>query len=223
MDKFCHSCAAPLGNPEFKGPAEDYCKYCTDDAGKLWGIVTLTDLDRAVEDKRPESTTVDEIATSWPHLQVAYPDETMVDALERMGSRGLGRLPVVARDDPYHLLGLLWREGISQAYTLALTRREEIQQRTKRLQSSYEDETDFVDIVLGEDDSAVGKSVKELSPFMPEDCILVSIRRQGNIVIPQGDTVFQTGDKVTAFVRSQKAQELFHCLHDSEQTQPSEA
>jgi hypothetical protein len=35
MDKFCHSCAAPLGNPEFKGPAEDYCKYCTDDAGKL--------------------------------------------------------------------------------------------------------------------------------------------------------------------------------------------
>jgi len=194
-----------------------------DDAGKLWGIVTLTDLDRAVEDKRPESTTVDEIATSWPHLQVAYPDETMGDALERMGSRGLGRLPVVARDDPYHLLGLLWREGISQAYTLALTRREEIQQRTKRLQNNYEDETDFVDIVLGEDDSAVGKSVKELSPFMPDDCILVSIRRHGNIVIPQGDTVFQTGDKVTAFVRSQKAQELFHCLHDSEQPQPSEA
>lgn len=29
---------------------------------------------------------------------IAYPDETIGDALKRMGSRGLGRLPVVARD-----------------------------------------------------------------------------------------------------------------------------
>ena len=35
MDKFCHSCAAPLGMPDFKGPADDYCKYCTDDKGNL--------------------------------------------------------------------------------------------------------------------------------------------------------------------------------------------
>jgi hypothetical protein len=35
MDKFCHSCAAPLSMPDFKGPAENYCKYCTDDTGKL--------------------------------------------------------------------------------------------------------------------------------------------------------------------------------------------
>ena len=34
MDKYCHSCAAPLG-AEFKGPAENFCKYCTDEAGKL--------------------------------------------------------------------------------------------------------------------------------------------------------------------------------------------
>ncbi len=35
MSKFCYSCAAPLSAPEFKGPAEDYCKYCTDEAGNL--------------------------------------------------------------------------------------------------------------------------------------------------------------------------------------------
>ena len=35
MDRFCHSCAAPLGRPDFQGPAENYCKYCTDDSGKL--------------------------------------------------------------------------------------------------------------------------------------------------------------------------------------------
>ena len=35
MDKFCFSCAAPIEMPDFKGPAEDYCKYCTDEEGNL--------------------------------------------------------------------------------------------------------------------------------------------------------------------------------------------
>lgn len=35
MQRFCHSCSAPLDVPEFKGPAEDYCKYCTDEEGQL--------------------------------------------------------------------------------------------------------------------------------------------------------------------------------------------
>jgi hypothetical protein len=33
MDKFCRSCAAPLAMPDFKGPTENYCKYCTDEKG----------------------------------------------------------------------------------------------------------------------------------------------------------------------------------------------
>ena len=41
MDKFCHSCAAPLGIPDFKGPAENYCKYCTDDTGQLKSKETI--------------------------------------------------------------------------------------------------------------------------------------------------------------------------------------
>ncbi|MBN2226405.1 MAG: hypothetical protein JW763_03480 [candidate division Zixibacteria bacterium] len=35
MNRFCHSCTAPLDMPDFKGPAENYCKYCTDDQGRL--------------------------------------------------------------------------------------------------------------------------------------------------------------------------------------------
>ena len=35
MEKFCHSCAAPLGIPDFKGSADNYCKYCSDEAGNL--------------------------------------------------------------------------------------------------------------------------------------------------------------------------------------------
>ena len=35
MNKFCFSCGAPLGMPEFQGPAEDYCKHCVDEQGKV--------------------------------------------------------------------------------------------------------------------------------------------------------------------------------------------
>lgn len=35
MDKFCHSCAAPLSRPDFQGKAENYCKYCSDEKGQL--------------------------------------------------------------------------------------------------------------------------------------------------------------------------------------------
>jgi hypothetical protein len=35
MKKYCHSCTAPLFDPAFQGPAENYCKYCTDESGSL--------------------------------------------------------------------------------------------------------------------------------------------------------------------------------------------
>ena len=35
MEKYCLSCAVPLGSEDFKGPAEDYCKHCTDERGQL--------------------------------------------------------------------------------------------------------------------------------------------------------------------------------------------
>ncbi|MBE9399479.1 hypothetical protein IOQ59_19635 [Pontibacterium sp. N1Y112] len=35
MSTLCHSCCAPLEKPEFIGPSDIYCKYCTDDSGKL--------------------------------------------------------------------------------------------------------------------------------------------------------------------------------------------
>lgn len=35
MSENCYSCGAPLAMPDFKGPAEDYCKHCTDEKGRL--------------------------------------------------------------------------------------------------------------------------------------------------------------------------------------------
>ena len=184
-----------------------------DDQGKLFGIVTLSDLERAVTDKRSHNTTVAEIATTWPHLRVSFPDETIGDALTHMGAQGLGRLPVVSRDDPYHLLGILWRPDIIRAYNLVLTRRAEIQHSTKRIEQQYQEPTEFIDIHLSSSDKIIGKTVAEIAAVIPRDCVLVSIQRNGRVIIPHGDTTFQAGDQITAFVRVQESDKLYQCLH----------
>ena len=170
-----------------------------DQDGTLEGVVTITDLEQARQEKLPETTPVGAIATTWPHLRIAYPDETMGDALARMSTRGLGRLPVVAREDPYRLLGVIRRADITQAYDLALTRRSEIRHKTEHMQRQYSEETEFVDISLVKNDSVIGKTVADIAPKLPDDCVLVSIQRNNNLIIPHGDTVFQAGDRVTAF------------------------
>ena len=180
--------------------------------GKLTGVVTITDLDRAVANQLPRRTPVEQIGTRINDLFVAYPDETMGDALMRMGQRGFSRLPVVTHDDPRHVVGLIRQEEIIRSYNMALTRRAELLHRAKRTQIRIDDETEFVDIVLHKKDKAIGKTIEEIGTQLPQDCILISIRRKGKTLIPHGNTVFQTGDDIMAFVASKDFNRLYNCL-----------
>ncbi len=47
---------------------------------------------------------------------VCYPDETLTAAMERFRATGAGRLPVVARDNPEVLLGVISRSDLLTAY-----------------------------------------------------------------------------------------------------------
>ncbi|MGF1588081.1 MAG: CBS domain-containing protein [Pleurocapsa sp.] len=50
-----------------------------------------------------------------------YPEESISSALERMGTRGLYLLPVVERDNPRLILGVISKEQIYLAEDLILT------------------------------------------------------------------------------------------------------
>jgi CIC family chloride channel protein len=179
-----------------------------DDKGMLWGIVTVEDLDRALEAGGPSSTVVREIGTTRPRLQVAFPDEAMGSALSRMGERGVGRLPVVAREDTSRLVGLIRRDDIVRAYNLALTRREALEQRVKRMQVRETDGTGFIEIQLGSEDAAAGKSIRDVAANAQLDWIIVSVTRDGRTMIPRGDTVLQPGDLLAVFARRDDAEDL---------------
>jgi CBS domain-containing protein len=54
------------------------------------------------------------IMTSRPPV-VAYPDEPLFDAAERMLAAGVGRLPVVLPDTPNQVVGMLSRSDVLKA------------------------------------------------------------------------------------------------------------
>jgi CIC family chloride channel protein len=189
-----------------------------DREGKLWGIVTISDFERSINSGTPLSTTtVEKIATRSEKLWITYPDENLGDALNKMSRHGFGRLPVVSREDPQHLVGLVQRRDVIEAYNLGLTKRAEIQHRTMRMKMRNIDGTEFVDLTIDDDSVAIGKKIAELAEKLPNDCIFVSIRRNGKVLIPHGENQLLSGDQVTAFVQSKDVEKLYECLHGAKQ------
>jgi len=190
-----------------------------DERDNLWGMVTISDLEQAINaGKSLSKTTVAEIGTPREKLATTYPDQSIGDALNKMSRRGYGRLPVIARDNPEHLLGLIQRRDVIEAYQIALTKRAAIQHRTQRMKIRNIDGTEFVELTLKDDSPATGKTVGEIACNLPHECILISIRREGKVLIPHGETQLQTGDQLTAFTRSEDVEQLYKSLsHPTEE------
>jgi len=91
-----------------------------DKDGNFCGCVTLSDVEAAMAMAKgyPIGVTVDDIASK--SVIVAYPDEYIHDVLVKLGARDIGRIPVVDRNNPKRLVGVLQRHDIIHAYTKAL-------------------------------------------------------------------------------------------------------
>ncbi len=139
---------------------------------------------------------------------ITYPDETIGQALYRMGSRGLGRLPVISREDPGHVLGLVRRQNIIRAYHLALTRRSEITNKMKQLELDMEDHFEVIHLLVNEDSAIAGKKVSEIARLLPEDSLLISIKQDGRGVIPHGSTLISPNDYLTIIVNEDDVENL---------------
>jgi CBS domain-containing protein len=93
-----------------------------DDAGKLVGILSLEDIKRTLficQNLPNSSTEIQEYLSTQKLIDIcttdilyARDDEPLSEALDRMALRGLHQLPVVAKDNPDCILGLLEREQI---------------------------------------------------------------------------------------------------------------
>lgn len=184
-----------------------------DAQNQLWGIVTVADLD-LIQDGTVdiETLTVADIATPAARLAVCYPDESIGQVLRRMSQRGFGRLPVISQENNSQLVGFINRETIIKAYDVGLVRRANLQNKTQQMQLKNLDGTEFMELTLTTEQAAVGKTIQQIAPNLPHECVLVSIRRNGRLLIPHGDTVLMAGDQITAFVDAEQRSSLQACL-----------
>lgn len=115
-------------------------------------------------------------------------------------------------DDPRQIVGVIRRRDIIKAYNIALARRMRHPGAPSSVHMQPTDGVEFLEIQLQPGSPAVGKSLAALSTLLPRDCIIVAIRRHGNLLFPHGDTVLQAGDDVTAFLSKGDESRLRKCL-----------
>jgi chloride channel protein, CIC family len=173
--------------------------------GELTGILTLQDIDKVNPDTW-EVLCVGDVCTR--ELLVAFPDETIGSALRRMGVQDIGRLPVVARDNPRRLLGLLRRTDLVRAYDTALTRREAIRHRVQqvRLDAFTPERVQIIEVVVQPGAPCAGKYIQDLS--LPTNCLVVSVMRGPQVLIPRGDTAIKQGDTVVVVAEEKDRKQI---------------
>jgi len=85
-----------------------------DAAGKLLGMVSHYDFDQA-RAKESLDVPLADIATR-KYVLHAHPDQSLDSVMAKLGSRRISRLPVVSREDPTRLLGIITAEDAIAAF-----------------------------------------------------------------------------------------------------------
>lgn len=162
-----------------------------DDRNELYGMVTISDLETIIG-KKQTHLPVKDFCTH--KVLTLFPDETLDDAVRHIGILDVGRIPVVDRTNPRHVLGVLRRSDIVHALSNALVNKHQKVHRINRLRMEAEVGSELVEINISKDDAVVGKKLNEFK--LPENCVIVSIQRGMKLVIPRGNTQLLADDRL---------------------------
>jgi CIC family chloride channel protein len=176
-----------------------------DRTGDLVGVVSIRDLEQTLSTGSMAGKTVLDIATT-EGLLVAYPDEPMWKALKRLGTRDVSRLPVVQDEGSRHLVGVIRRGDIVRAYNQAIVKRAHHQHRAETLRLGNLDGAGFRHISIPPGAPAAGRRVSEID--LPDECLIVSVRRGRKLHIAHGNTLLQPEDLVTVFTADECSSEV---------------
>jgi CIC family chloride channel protein len=171
---------------------------------KLVGILTPSDIERVL-DKDLSALTVQDIAAKNP--VTIFPDQTLEEAVRRLGSQGLRQLPVVSRHDPSVLLGLLRHSDVINASGRALATHARPAQPAPTPAQVELYGTEEMEFKVVSRSPLAGKRIRDID--LPTDSIIVSIVRDGSPIIPRGDVSLEPGDRVVLIALPSAIPELW--------------
>ncbi len=164
---------------------------------RLIGVVTTRDLRAAHTMNLPKHTIVSEIITTTD-LITTHSKEPMWQAIFHMSTHDISLLPVIEEEEPWKLVGMIYRQDVIKAYDQAITRKAKMQHEVEIIKLGKLDEAKFLHLNIPTNSQVIGKRVSEIN--LPDHCVIVSIRRGRKLIIVDGKTILRKGDYLTIFI-----------------------
>ena len=169
------------------------------------GMLTVRDLERAqsrtdvlAEGSSVEWLTAGDICTRQP--VGVHPEQPVHTAVLRMAALDVGRVPVVERGTK-RLIGIVRRQDIVRAYQQGLNRHLAGQQRMQSDALRDLAGVQFTELVVHAGSVADQAAVRDV--HWPPRTVLTSIRRDGEVVVPTGDTELLAGDELVVLTATE--------------------
>lgn len=160
--------------------------------GRLRGIVTVTDLERA-HDEPDQTFTVQGVMTT--DVVVAYPDEPLRDAVHRLNHADIGQLLVVDAENPDHLIGLLRRVDVVHSLESKMGPSPE---QTEPVSAPKSRNGVFVQVQVPPSSPHIHHTLREVG--FPHGMLVVSVTRGGQTFAPNGATVLMPRDNLLMYI-----------------------
>ncbi|MDX2434970.1 MAG: chloride channel protein [Desulfobacterales bacterium] len=188
---------------------------------ELYGMVTMQDMERTIQEMERtlhrkavnlKDLKVWDVAT--PDPVTVFPDEPIWSAIRKMAPRDLARLPVISRNNPKQLVGVISRSNIVRAYNVGLMRKQKDELAQDRSALRKVTGLEFTEIKVESNCSGTGKRLADIS--LPKNTNLVSILRYGTVIVPDGNTKILPGDVITVLCFSDQIESVkkFFICHD---------
>ena len=170
--------------------------------GELEGVITDTDVTRALSEGEEGLTAADVCTTN---VQTIFPDQSLHEALGVFAGRSMHALPVMLRAQPAIPCGILRRADITNAYARAIESRD-TRVRRGRLRPVLSDDVRYLELRVERGSVLSGHRLSEVQ--LPENAIMVAVRHDGATIIPRGHTRLITGDRVTVIAGASAVDEV---------------
>ena len=184
-----------------------------DPDGRLCGIVTMRDVEEALlSPGRATDLTVEDICTR--NVIVCRPDQTLSDALSQFGTHNLGRLPVIDPLRPDHIVGILDRQHVIDAYASAYRDHATLAPKVDNLQAQQARGRMVLEMATVSSGGTLSHRELRECDFPPH-CVLGAIRRGSDTVVPRGSTKIVPGDELIVLTTREHLPEIRRWLQKS--------
>lgn len=162
-----------------------------DERGNLLGVLTHTDIEHVPPEARDKRLIQDVMTRD---VLVLHSDETLDDALEQLTSHRVSWSPVINVETPSggrHVEGILTAADVTRVY------REALAKSSRRMRGMVAG-TVMIEEKIEPGMRLAGRALRDA--HLPLDTLVVSIRREDELLFPRGGAVIQPGDVVTFLV-----------------------